>query len=203
MERFLTLLARAREEEEELTGLRLTDLTLEGGDLSSVGFRSVVFDHCRLLGCDGTRASFTDVTFQDCDLSNSQFPDGYWQRCRFTGCKALGAGLYGGLFQQVSFQGCQLGYANFDKSRLRHVTFTETDLKSGSLSNCTLKYTEFRDCALTQVSFVHTLLKGLDLTTCRIGGLTLSADHHELQGVVVDTFQAADLARRLGVVVKE
>ena len=47
------------------------------------------------------------------------------------------------------------------------------------------------------------MLKDVDLTTCDIDALTLSESCAELRGAVVDLWQAAGLARRLGLIIKE
>ena len=61
----------------------------------------------------------------------------------------------------------------------------------------------FAHCDLTGANFVHTMLKDVDLTTCDIDALTLSESCAELRGAVVDLWQAAGLARRLGLIIKE
>ena len=71
------------------------------------------------------------------------------------------------------------------------------------MSDCLFQKVSFDRCDFTRASFVHTLLKGVDLTTCTIDAVTLSEGCRELQGAVVDLWQAAGLARRLGVIVKE
>lgn len=46
-------------------------------------------------------------------------------------------------------------------------------------------------------------MRGVDFSDSTIHGLVLSDDYSELQGAVVDLYQAAELAKRLGVVIKE
>ena len=61
----------------------------------------------------------------------------------------------------------------------------------------------FRDCDLTGTRLFHTPLAGLDLTTCHLEGLVLSDGGEELRGVIVDRWQAGELARRLGIVIRD
>ncbi|MEG2204944.1 MAG: hypothetical protein RRY21_07270, partial [Oscillospiraceae bacterium] len=53
---------------------------------------------------------------------------------------------------------------------------------------------------LTGASLFQTPLKGLDLTDCVLDGITVAGS--ELRGATVTLFQAADLARLLGLIVK-
>ena len=56
-------------------------------------------------------------------------------------------------------------------------------------------------CRLLDCNLCGTVLSGIDFTTCDIGGWLLGGV--ELRGAVVTPFQAAELARLLGVVIKE
>ena len=71
------------------------------------------------------------------------------------------------------------------------------------MASCQWKQVELLDCSLSGVSFFQTPLSGLDLTSCRLEGLILSQDGGELRGAVVDRWQAAELAKRMGLVIKE
>ena len=84
--------ARYYEEEKDIKGLRITGTALNG-NFSRMGFSKVVFDHCRLSGCDFSNSDFIDVVFDSCDLSGCRFREGYFQRVRFEQVKAGGQGL--------------------------------------------------------------------------------------------------------------
>ena len=105
--------------------------------------------------------------------------------------------------RQGSITGCRLSEAQFGGGKLRETHFSDCDLTGAAFSECVFQKVELTRCDLTRASFVHTLLKGVDLTTCAIDALVLSEGCRELQGAVVDLWQAAGLARRLGVIVKE
>ena len=52
-------------------------------------------------------------------------------------------------------------------------------------------------------SFFRTALLGLDFTTCQLEGVSLSDTMAEIYGTKMNVYQAAALARRLGVIVSE
>ena len=60
----------------------------------------------------------------------------------------------------------------------------------------------FSQVSLQNASFFKTPLKGMDFTTCDIKGLVLSDECSEVRGAVMDLYQAAELAKRLGIVIK-
>ena len=55
---------------------------------------------------------------------------------------------------------------------------------------------------LTGASFFRTPLRAMDFTTSQIGGLVLSDSCEELRGLTVDLYQAAELSKRLGLMIK-
>jgi len=102
-----------------------------------------------------------------------------------------------GLLEQGRFSA-----ANWNQSRLREVRFSSSALTGSFFSRCTFTGVEFQQCDLNQVNFFHTPLEHVDLTTCTIDALVLSEHCDELKGAVVDLYQAAELSRRMGLVVK-
>ena len=63
---------------------------------------------------------------------------------------------------------------------------------------------KYKGIKLNQVNFTHvdffkTPLKGVDLSDCTIDGILVSDTYAELRGAKINMFQAAELARLLGV----
>lgn len=96
----------------------------------------------------------------------------------------------------------RLSFSNFDHGKLRDVLFSDGEMDGIFFTQCSLSRVTFQDCDLKQASFIHTPLKNVDLSSCNIAGIVLSEYCTELRGAIVDTYQAADLARRLGIVIK-
>lgn len=200
---FLSLSRQAQDDEEELSGLLVRGAVLEGEDLTGLTLRDVTFDHCRFPGCDWLGASFTDVTFHTCDLTGGNLDRTFWLRFALTECRAMGLRLQNCRMREGICAETRLSGANFTQGKLRQTVFSVSALNGAFFNSCTFTGVQFRDCDLTQAGFVHTLLKNVDFTTSQIDGLVLSEGCEELRGAIVDLYQAAGLARRLGVVIKE
>ena len=55
---------------------------------------------------------------------------------------------------------------------------------------------------MKRASFFHTSLKGMDLRGNDVEGIIVSEEKNELRGAVADIYQAADLAKLMGIVIK-
>lgn len=200
------------EDMEELTGKKqgeeaVRDVLLRNihsaeEDLSHMRFSAVVFENCVFQDCDFQKGEFTDVVFQSCDFSNCNFSDGYFNRVQFRSSKGVGAKFCGNTMLHTSMEDCNLSYANFDCSKLEHIRFWDSQLRGGFMTQCRCKAVEWNRVCLEQASFFKTGMKGMDFTNSDIKGLMLSDDCREVKGAVVDLYQAAELAKYLGVVIK-
>lgn len=197
------LLQTAIYEESAVESCCICGLTLTGLDGHSLSFRQIIFKNCRLLGCQFQKASFRETLFINCDLSSCDFRDSYWDCCTLQAVKATGANWTDSSLHHLHWQDCQLRYANFSQAILEAVQFIRCGLQESSLSACKRKKAcSWTDCDLTHADFFQTPLKGLDFSNCQIDGLLLSDDYHELQGLTVNTLQAIELAKLLGVIIQ-
>lgn len=194
-------LRRAREEELDVARAHIRDTDCSDMDMARLSMQETLLENCRFLGCDFSRAGFRNVRFCNCDFSNSKFHDAYFADCALIACKGIGAALPGVKWRRVTLQGCNLRYANFDKAGLEEVCIAATNCSGADFSSCKLKSLRLEESELVDTSFFCTPLKGVDFTTCRIGNLILSDSRYELEGAVVNAFQAAELAKLLGVTV--
>ena len=76
-------------------------------------------------------------------------------------------------------------------------------LAEAMLTDLALKRTEFTDTDLTAASLQGTMLKGIDLTGCTLTGNSYGEALRELRGAIVSPVQAVELAKLLGVVVRD
>ena len=195
--------AWAEQEERTVEGLHLCGADLSDTCYEGLRLRSVLFENCRLTGCRWERADLGNVVFRRCELSNSGWRDAFWERTVFEDCKAVGAGFAETGWRQAAFAACALAYATFDRARLREVAFSDCDLSHAAFHECTWKRLSLDKTRLREASFLHTPLAGLDLTGCELDGLVVSDTNAELRGAIVTAEQAAMLAKRLGLVIKE
>lgn len=93
-------------------------------------------------------------------------------------------------------------YANFEHSKFQKLILSSSNFSNACLAECILKEIELKDVTLNNCDFFKTPLKGIDFRESRIEDVILSDTHMELRGAIVDTYQAAALARFLGVVIK-
>ena len=74
------------------------------------------------------------------------------------------------------------------------------NLRGAALGECKLKENKWDDCNLMQAQLFRTSLKNVDFRTCNIDGITVEKE--DLQGMIVNEFQAIDLSKILGIIVK-
>lgn len=196
------ILLKAKDEEERLQDVLFENLVEEQIDFSRIETATTKFVNCKFYECSFERAEWKDVVFQSCDLSGCDFSNGYFERVEFQSCKGVGTKFADSIFKQVSIVDCYLDYSNFDHSKFENMKVEQTQLKSANLAQCKCKNIYWNSVELTNTSFFHTPLRGIDLRRCQIAGLVLSDQNEELKGVVVDIYQAAELSKRLGLVIK-
>ena len=95
-----------------------------------------------------------------------------------------------------------LSFVNLDESKIQNLKVQDSDFSSATLTQCKLKNIVFDNNQLVRTSFFKTPLKGIDLRTCELSGLIVSLECTELKGAVVTMFQAAELSRLMGLVIK-
>ena len=191
------------QQELPLSDALIEHVVLTGADLSGLVLEEVHFRSCRLLECDCSRWELTDVVFQDCDLSGSRFFDGIWSRVLCLDCRALEAGLSQCGLQHVQFFNCKLSDANCAGQRIQYARWKDCALSRADFSSSRWRRVTLEGCDLTGARLFQTPLAGVDLTTCRLDGLVLSQEGDELRGAIVDRWQASELAKRLGLIVRD
>ena len=142
------------------------------------------------------------MLFISCNFSNCLFRDSFLRRVSFQRSKGTGARMTESSLKDVSIMECSMQYLNLDDSKLESFRVEDTDLENGNFAQCKCKGVTFSQVRLQNASFFKTPLKGMDFTTCDIKGLVLSDECSEVRGAVMDLYQAAELAKRLGIVIK-
>ncbi|MBT9778963.1 pentapeptide repeat-containing protein [Clostridium sp. MCC353] len=196
------ILRECCDNEERLEEKHITKLEVQGEVFNAACVSKVKFENCLFLDCSFKKGEFTDVIFQSCNFSNCDFSDSYFNRCQFTGSKGMGAKFCGSSIQNLAVRDCNFNYANFDSSKLEKILVEDTELRGANLSQCKCKGVDWNRVRLQEASFFKTPLQKMDFRTCDITALSISDDCSELKGAVVDLYQAAELAKRFGLVIK-
>ena len=198
----LAFLQDARREDMLVEQCRIRGLTAENEDFYKLNLEGVVFENCSFLHCNFEKASFIDVQFRHCDFSNSVLDDCYFNRCEFLFVKGVGADFHESLLKETRWEECSLSFANFSGSRWESASLAGCDMQESYLADCRFKKVEWKDLNLKRASFFHTSLKGMDLRGNDVEGIIVSEEKNELRGAVADIYQAADLAKLMGIVIK-
>lgn len=188
--------------EEQISGKCFKDINAKEEDLSQFIISGVSFINCRFWNCHLERSEFTDVIFQSCDFSGCIFDDSNFNRVEFFSCKGIGARFTGNRMLNVTIKDCNWDYVNLDNSILKQLLFENVELNSSNLSQCRCKDILWKHVQLTNTSFFKTSLRGMDFTESDINGVVLSDNNEELKGAIVDFYQAAELAKRLGIIIR-
>lgn len=197
------ILRESQTTETAIREILLGNVVEEDMDFSYLIFGTVKFVNCRFFNCTFTHAEFVDVIFQSCDFSGCNLSNGYFERVQFQSCKGMGTRFSDSVFKHIKLDNCNFNYANFDNCKLENIKIEQTELNSGSIAQCKCKNVQWEKVNLKNTSFFHTSLGGMDLSDCDIAGLVLSDTNEELKGATVDLYQAAELAKRLGIIIKD
>ena len=96
-----------------------------------------------------------------------------------------------------------MNYANFDACKLENLLVDKTELNSSNLTQCKCKDIQWRQAALTNASFFKTPMRAWTFQTARSRDLCYPMTIRNLKGAVVDLYQAAQLSKRLGIIIKD
>ena len=104
-------------------------------------------------------------------------------------------------FSRISFCACQISISA--DSQTLPVKGQNTDFSKAGFSKCRMSNTVWEQVCFREANFFKTVLKDQDFTKSSIEGIVLSDERGELEGAVVNTFQALGLAKRLGLVIQD
>lgn len=179
-----------------------TSLEFENTDFSKIEGVENIFEKCTFSKVVFQKSYFKDCLFKNCDFSNCDFDNSNFTNCKFQNIKGLGANFSESIFKNIDIKDCMFRYAVFTSSLFNSCNISETDMSESYIDTCKFKKMNLNKVDLIRANLYKTLLKGVDLRNCQINGIILSNEAKELNGAVVEVFQAAELARLLGVVIK-
>lgn len=200
-EEAVRLLASCAREEETARGFLLRDAAIPLDALPALDLRDCRLENCRLTGVLAARPSLVETVLENCDLAGADLTGAVLRRVEFRRCRATGLLLARSLAQQVRLEECVCRYLNLCASDWKKAEFRGCDLSGASVQETRLAGVSFTECSLAGAELFRTPLAGIDLTTDQLEGISLSGG--ELRGAVVTSYQASELARLLGVIIRD
>ncbi len=131
---------------------------------------------------DGATEPLEAIDARDLIIADGNFSELEASHARFTNCFLSCCDFSGALFTDTVFEECDFANTYFDSAGFTRCTFNDRFIGT---------------------SFFRTPLLGIDFTTCQLEGVALSDTMAEIYGTKMNVYQAAALARRLGVIVAE
>lgn len=186
---------------DDVTDRHFLQGALSGDFPPRMEFRRCQFDGVRLSGCRFDRSDFVDVVFSGCGLSGAELSGCSFLRCRFENCKGVGTAFVHSPMRHVAFEGGPFRMANFSETTFKTVRFSGCDLTESVFLQCIPQGLAFDSCKLININFCRTRLAGLDLSSNQLEGILVAGD--ELRDAVVSPLQAVELARLLGIKIKD
>lgn len=172
------------------------------GDFNQFTFSKVQFNDCKFENVSFARCSFEDVIIQDCTFNHCDFSNSNFSTVQFINTTCRSDDFSQSHFHCVGFNGCDMVYSNFTKCRVNGFKDMKSNFSRTFFAECSLSEIEFSQTSLQSSEFFMTSLMDLDFSTCNIDGIIVSDSREELRGIIVNEFQAIDLARMLGIVIK-
>lgn len=188
---------------EDISGHLFKNCSVADEEIERISFEKTVFEHCNFENVTFEGCSFDNVIFKNCSFVKCSFSGGIFSRCEFSCSRSMGGDFTSASFIDFTIKNSSFRYANFTSSRFERACIKDCDMRGTFLARCSLKSTVFSETDFTEGEFYYTSLSGMDLTSCKIFGVRFSDGASELKGVTVDIYQAAELARLLGVKIKE
>ncbi|AMV67017.1 Quinolone resistance protein [Pediococcus damnosus] len=161
----------------------------------------VSFNDCTFEQTDLSSGEWLDCTFERMNFANYHFEKSLFYRDHFNTCNLLGTDFSDNNWKDSSFDDCRVDYANFSESK-----FTKCTAQASSFKETYFRYVEFKsgfvtkDCDFDAASFIGSKLKKVDLSKSEFEVLEVLPE--DLDGLIINQFQASALVGVLGVVVK-
>lgn len=150
-----------------MTETYIQDITFDRNDTLTKGeYENCIFNSCNFADTDLSEFKFIDCTFNRCNFSLAKLNRIAFQDVKFKDCKMLGLRFELQRFGlSFSFDGCQLNYSSFYKTKIKKTVFKNSQLQETDFAEADLTSAVFDNCNLTQAIFDHTTLEKTDFRT--------------------------------------
>ena len=179
----------------------LLDCDFSGQSADDVLFEQVSCKRVSFNQASLTLAQLFDVRLDGCDLAGAEWEKAHLRRVELGGCRLVGLRLSDSSLEDVLIGKCNAELARFWACSFKGARFEQCVLREASFDGSDLSGVVFRGCDLSQADLRNTRLKGADLRGSTIAGVQVGVK--ELQGAIVTSSQAIQLAGLLGVTLRE
>lgn len=189
------------DEDQMFDSIEINDAEFRDMDLRRLITYNSVIKNSNLSNNEFDGADLTETRFVNCDFSNTIFNNASVHNVEFVNCKMIGVSFDESRIKNVKFYESLLNLSGISESKLENVLFEETRMISSDFFNNKFKNIGFENCELTESRFIDTSLAGVDISSSHFESLSIKRE--DLEGCIVSSMQAVQMATLLGLVVKD
>ncbi|MEH2437452.1 MAG: pentapeptide repeat-containing protein [Nostoc sp.] len=177
---------------ESYQNVHLSNCQLEG--TRGVDFQYAYFDNVKAINTYFKKLSLQDVKITKSDFANTEWEESLLSRVEFINCRLLGFKAIKSRLKNVMFKGCQGQFSQFNLSKFERVIFENCQLEDSTFLETSLTNVKFINCRMNNVILADAKFKDTDFRGSNIEGLQININ--QLQGAILDLFQAAYILQR-------
>ena len=189
------------DDEGEYVAMLLADSDLAGQSAGNVVFDQLIVRHASLSRARLPKMKMSDTRLEACDLSGALLQKARWYRVELVGCRLTGIQLSEFNGEDVLFRDCSMDSTMFTSGRFRSVRFEKCTMRRLLLEKTVLAGAVFSECDLAEADLTGSTLKGVDFRGSNLAGIHV--EERQLQGTIIDSLQAIQVALLLGINVRE
>lgn len=199
--------------------LEVEDISIEAtnGELYDVIVKNMEKSEYDFYRCEFTKVHFLNCKFENVVFERCYFEEVIFENCSFHKCNFSNSNFHivkqidtfhrntdfsESSFYCANYSKCNMKYSNFNGCRINGFRTVDCDFDSSFFATCIIDYVLLEKTSFSSADFFQTPLKGLDFSDCDIEGIVVSDNKTEIEGIIVNSFQAIQLSRLFGIVIK-
>lgn len=164
-------------------------------------FDEVIFRKIIFKNEEFRQVGFVDVIFENSDLSGIEFENCLFRRVQFVNCKLIGTSFNKCRFTHVEWSSTLMKFSMWSLCKIEQSIMRDSNLDETRFFEVEFQDIQIEFCSFSKTEFIETPLKDCNVSTSFVDGWTI--DPKNLIGIKVNTTQAVDFARLLGIEVAE
>lgn len=193
------VMKRAKETEEDIEGFKFINEMFLELDEENLEFKKCLFQNCKISG-KLEKTYFTFVIFENCDFSNFSFEESNFNNVYFKNCKFIGSNFIMTRLNQIEIIESNFKYSNFSNSNIKECNISNSDFSSSEFEEVIFNKLDLKEVSFISTRFFKTKLGLIDFRDCNIDGI--SAEIKDLKDMIVTEYQAMELSKMLGIIIK-